>query len=603
MNTQFGRLKALMGYTKGHRWQLALSFALIICELLLSFVSPLVLSVTIDSVLDTNPLSVPGYFASLINALGGVEHIRQHLWIMCLLMIAMQALSGLISFVRPCLMSAASEGIVKSLRDRYYGHVQRLPYAYHAAAQTGDLIQRATTDIDTVRRFLSSFMLEFIRTVVFIIVGFFLLTTINVKLTLITFSLVPLIFIDSVVFFNKIQSVNDAYEDQEGKVYTVLQENLTGARVVRAFGRQRLELEKLRKENEDLRGKHLRLNDLFTLLWFSLDVLSGIQIAMVTVFGVIFAVKGELTLGQYSAFLSYVYVFIWPIRSFGRVLNNVSKTFIAVSRIEEIMGAEEEDFNQAGLTPSLSGDIVFDNVSFSYGSHKVLDGLDLTIHGGETVAILGGTGSGKSTLVELLQRLYDPDKGSITIGGVEISSIQKHYLREKTGIVLQEPYLYSKTILQNIGIRFEEPDPEAVYAAARDASIHDDIMDFEKGYDTIVGERGVTLSGGQKQRVAIARTLMGDNDILIFDDSLSAVDTATDAKIRQSLLEHGKNITTIIISHRVSTLKSADRIFVLKDGKVAEEGTHDQLIAIDGGLYRRVYEIQSSADTQEGGQA
>ena len=593
MNKKKGRFRTLLGYTRGYRLPLFGAFAILICELLLSFANPLVLSVTIDSVLDSNPLNVPGYFAAIINALGGIEVIRNNLWIMSLLMIAMQLISGGLSFLRPCLTSRASEGIVKRLRDDYYSHVQRLPYSYHTAAQTGDLIQRATTDIDMVRRFLSGFLLEFIRTTVFIIVGFFLIASIHLPLTLITFSLMPFIVLDSLLFVRKIEQLNDSFEQQEGKVYTVIQENLTGARVVRAFGRQKLELEKLTDANEDLRGKHIKLNNTLAFLWSSLDVLCGLQIALVSICGIIFAVKGSLSLGQYTAFLSYIFIFLWPIRNFGRVLSNMSKAFIAVNRIEEVMAEPEEDACEGGLTPDLGGDIVFENVSFAYGEHEVLENLSMTIPGGKTIAILGGTGSGKSTLVQLLQRLYDPTDGRITVGGVDITQIKKSYLRDKTGIVMQEPFLYSKTIMQNIGIKQEDPEPEAVYAAASTASIHDDILEFENGYDTIVGERGVTLSGGQKQRVAIARTLMSDSNILIFDDSLSAVDTETDMKIRKSLLEKRRGVTTIIISHRISTLMEADKIFVLKNGQILESGTHDELIAMENGAYRRVFEIQS----------
>ena len=299
-------------------------------------------------------------------------------------------------------------------------------------------------------------------------------------------------------------------------------------------------------------------------------------------------------------FVSYVYTFFWPIRGFGRVLSQFSRTMVAVGRLEEIFRAEEETGFDEGETPDLSGDIDFQDVSFAYGAEPVLSHLDLHIPGGSTVAILGGTGSGKSTLTLLLQRLYEVDSGSIRIGGKDVRGIRKSWLRGKIGIVLQEPFLYSRSILQNIGILDREPDREKVEAAAKDACIHDDILEFEQGYDTVVGERGVTLSGGQKQRVAIARALTGDSSVLIFDDSLSAVDTRTDAAIRDALRQRRQGVTTIIISHRVTTLMEADRIFVLKNGRVAEEGSHAELMEIPGGIYRRTYDIQSAA--VEGGE-
>lgn len=585
-------IKSLIGYTSGQRLLLALGFAVLICELLLSFVSPLVLSVTVDSILGDEPLTVPSYFAWYINAIGGIENIRSKLWLMSLTMLGIAVISGALSFLRPCLINKSAEGTAKNLRDKLYGHMQRLPFAYHVNAQTGDLIQRATNDIDTVRRFLSGTFLEFVRTILLLIVGLFVMLSMNVQLTVICFSLAPLLVIDSLWFFGKIQKMTEDYEEQEGKVFTVIQENITGTRVVRAFGRQRFELDKMDDQNENLRKKHLRLCDMFAKLWTSLDIICGLQIALVTVFGVYLAVRGTITLGQYTAFMSYTFIFLWPIRNFGRVLTQLGRSMVAVGRIEEIMDEKAEDPVEQGQKPDLKGDIKFNNIDFSYEGQHVLKDLNLTMPGGKTIAILGATGSGKSTLVQLLQRLYDPEGGSITIGGVDIRDINLHHLRSRIGIVLQEPYLYSKTILQNIGIKMLEPDRDRVIEAARTASVHDDIIDFELGYDTIVGERGVTLSGGQKQRVAIARTLIYDSDILIFDDSLSAVDTRTDARIRDALSERRKDVTTIIISHRITTLMEADLIIVMQNGQIAEQGSHRELMN-KGGIYSRIAHIQS----------
>ncbi len=589
-------MAAVWSYTRGYRCRLAAAFLILIGELLLSFVTPLVLSVTIDSVLGEAPLNAPWYFAWIIGLCGGLEFIRKHIIIMAVMIVAMAVLSGLLSVLRPCLTNSAAFQITKTLRDRYYAHVQRLPFSYHASAQTGDLIQRATSDIDMVQRFLSNVLLELLRTIFLVGVGFFLMASLNIPLTLISFVLVPLIVADSLWFIKRIDKHVERFEVQESKVFTVIQENLTGARVVRAFGREKFELEKMTGENEKLRKEQISFNSELANLWLSLDVLSGLQIALVTIIGVIFTVRGRITLGQYTAFLSYVSIFLMPISNFGRVLGSVSRTQVAVGRIEEILAVSEEDPVEDGVTPPLHGDIVFDHVSFAYDKTPVLENLDLTIHGGETVAILGGTGSGKSTLIQLLQRLYDPDSGSITIGGVDIRTMQKRHLRDRIGIVMQEPYLYSKTIGQNIGIKFPEPDLEAVQEAAKTACVHEDICAFDNGYDTVIGERGVTLSGGQKQRVAIARAILGDSDILIFDDALSAVDTRTDQSIRAALKQRRHGVTTIIISHRISTLMEADRIFVLSGGKVAEQGTHAELLQNPQGIYRRVYNIQTSKE-------
>lgn len=592
---------ALLGYTRNYRGWMILAFAVLLGELLLSFVTPLVMSVTIDSVLGGAPLNTPWYFTWIMELGGGIGYIRSHIIIMSVLIVLMAALSGGLSFLRPCLTNSAAFSIARDISDRYYDHVQKLPFAYHAAAKTGDLIQRAISDIDTIRRFFSSQMLEFLRTIFLLVVGFVLMAALNLPLTLISFALFPVIVVDSLLFIPKIDRIANKFEEQDGRVYTVIQENLTGMRVVRAFGREAFEREKLFGENETLREHLLALNHKLVELWFSLDLLSGFQLALITIVGVLFTVAGKITLGQYTAFLAYTRIFLQPVQDFGKLLGAMTRTRIAVRRVEEIMEVAEEDPTADGETPPLTGDITFEQVGFSYENSPVLKDLSFTIHGGETVAILGGTGSGKTTLVSLLGRLYEPDAGRITIGGVDIREIRKEYLRDRIGMVMQEPYLYSKTVGENIGIKRTDFSREQIREAARTACVHQDISEFPEGYDTVIGERGVTLSGGQKQRVAIARAMIAESDILIFDDALSAVDTQTDRDIRMALRQRRKGVTTIIISHRVSTLMEADRIFVLKGGAIAEAGTHQELLERPGGIYRRVYEIQT-ADALAGAQ-
>ena len=589
------RVRALLRYTKGFRIPILLSFLLMALELILGFISPLILSVTIDSVLDTKPVNVAWYFSWFVPAVGGIAVIRRNLWIMAAAMLGMTILSGLLRFCRSRLNTRAGEGSVRRLRDRLYAHIQRLPYRWHAAAQTGDVIQRATTDVDTIRRFVSNMLLEFVRTVLMVLVGAAVMFTINTTLAWITIGMVIPVAVVSVLFHTRIHRLFTDQEEAEGRLFTVMQENVTGIRVVRAFGRSGFELDKFTAANEENRRKLLKVDRTFAALWATLDLLCGMEYAAVLIVGILLAVGGDLTIGQFTVFVSYVFTFFWPIRGFGRVLSELSRSLVAVGRLEEIFQAEEEADLETGSTPSLRGDVDFRDVCFSYGEQPVLDHLNMHIPGGSTVAILGGTGSGKSTLALLLQRLYETDSGRITVGGADLREIRKSHLRSHIGIVLQEPFLYSRSILRNISVRSREPDRDTAEAAAQDACVHEDILEFEQGYDTVVGERGVTLSGGQKQRVAIARALAGDNDILIFDDSLSAVDTRTDAAIRDALRARRKGVTTLIISHRVTTLMEADRIFVLKDGKVAEEGTHEELMAIPGGIYRRTYEIQSAA--------
>ncbi len=593
------KLGALMLYTRGFRLSILASFLLIGVELIISFISPLVMSVTIDSVLDTNPLNVAWYFKWYILAIGGVEYIRQHLWLMPATLVGMQVVAGFVRFIRAKLNTHAGEGSVKVLRNKLYAHIQRLPFSWHATSQTGDIIQRATNDVDTVRRFNTGVLLEFVRTILMLVVGSVIMFTINGVLAGITFAMVIPVVLSSVLFFRRITKYNNEMEQAEGELFTVMQENLTGIRVVRAFGRSAFEMGKFNVKNEENCRRIVKVTNNFAALWALLDLLCGMEIAIIMIVGIVLVVNGSLTVGLFTAFTSYVFTFFWPIRGFGRVLSQFSKTIVAVGRIEEIFNAEEEKDLDEGITPPMNGDIEFKDVSFSYDSVPVLDHLDMKIKGGSTVAFLGGTGSGKSTVTMLLQRLYDPQSGEITIGGTDIREIKKTYLRSRISMVMQEPFLYSKSILQNIGIKSQQPDREECESAARDACVHEDIISFEDGYDTLVGERGVTLSGGQKQRVAIARALTGDSDVLIFDDSLSAVDTKTDASIRDALKERRSGVTTIIISHRVTTLMEADEIFVIKNGRIAEKGSHEELMNIPDGIYRKTFNIQSSA--AEGG--
>ncbi len=588
------KLGAAFHYTNGFRLTMIISFLLIGVELIISFVSPLIMSVTIDSVLGFNPLNVAWYFRWYIVLIGGVDYIREHLWLMAATLLGMQVIAGVVRFVRAKLNTHAGEGSVRELRNQLYAHIQRLPFSWHATSQTGDIIQRATNDIDTIRRFNTGVLLEFVRTILMLIVGSAIMFTIDTTLASITLGMLVPVFLTSVLFFRRINKLNNELEQTEGELFTVMQENLTGIRVVRAFGRSAFEAQKFNAKNDENCRRILKVTNNFSLLWALLDILCGIEIAVIMIVGIYLVVGKQLTVGMFTAFTTYVFTFFWPIRGFGRVLSQFSKTVVAVSRIEEIFNAEEEADLDSGITPPINGDIEFKDVCFSYGTVPVLDHFNMKIKGGSTVAFLGGTGSGKSTVTLLLQRLYEPQSGKITIGGIDIKDIKKTHLRNRISMVMQEPFLYSKTILQNIGIKTRQPDQELCETAAKYACVHEDIMSFEDKYETVVGERGVTLSGGQKQRVAIARALTGESDVLIFDDSLSAVDTKTDASIRDALKKFRGGVTTIIISHRVTTLMEADRIYVIKNGKVAEEGTHEELMSIPNGIYRKTFNIQSS---------
>jgi ATP-binding cassette subfamily B protein len=565
------------------------------------FVVPLVLAETIDAVIgEKRPLAIPGILGKWVADLGGRDYLVHNLWLMALIMVLLSLLGGLFQYLRGRWTAQASESIAKSLRDRLYTHLQSLPFSYHAKAQTGDLIQRCTSDVETIRRFLSGQLVQCFRSVLMITIALIVMLRMNVAMTLVSMVLVPPLFLFAWLFFKMVHRFFREADEAEGKMSAVLQENLAGVRVVRAFGRQKFEVEKFKKANDDLWYKSKRVVDMLAIYWPGSDMLSMLQTGVTLVYGVFLAASGKMLVGEMTVFVSYISMLLWPIRELGRILSDMGKSIVALERIDEILIEKPEKDDPDAIYAPVDGDIEFRHVGFSYEeSNPVLTDVDFKVRRGQTVAILGATGSGKSTLMLLLQRLYDVKSGEILIGGININHIKKSCLRSHIGLVLQEPFLYSRTVYDNIGIVDADAPAEKIYDAARTADADGFIREFEKGYDTLVGERGVTLSGGQKQRVAIARTLLKDNHILIFDDSLSAVDTETDRTIRKALKEKGENITTFIISHRLTTLSEADLIVVLEGGKVAQQGTHEELIAQDG-LYRRIYRIQTALEEELG---
>ena len=413
--------------------------------------------------------------------------------------------------------------------------------------------------------------------------------------------------LSSGVFYKKISSRFQVADEAEGELTTCAQENLTGVRVVRAFGRERYEVDRFNRRNQRFSQLWIRLGKLLSIYWASGTLMTCLQVMVIILVGTVETVHGNMTLGAFLAFITYNEALAWPVRSLGRVLSDMSKAGVSLDRVGYILQAQEEqDVPEA--QEATTGDIEFDHVSFGYEGQPVLRDVSFTIPAGSTFAILGGTGSGKSTLVHLLDRLYDlPEgQGTITIGGVDIRKMKRESLRRQIGLVLQEPFLFSQTIRENISATKPQATEEELRRAAAIACVDEAITEFPDGYETVVGERGVTLSGGQKQRVAIARMLVQQAPIMVFDDSLSAVDAQTDAKIRAALRESLDKSTVILISHRITTLMQADRILVLDGGRVADLGSHRELISRPG-TYKDIYDIQMSSDDRrlltEGGEA
>ena len=564
---------------------------------LADMVSPQIVRVAVDHVLGSAPTeTLPGFAVRLIGRAGGVAALREHIWILALAVVAVAVVKAAAQYGYEVSKTAASETLVKTMRDSLYSHIERLPYAWHMKNRTGDIIQRCTSDIDTLKNFLAEQMTNLIRIVILLALSVAFMLGMNPRLTLIAMLPVPVIIGYSLYFHKKIGEAFLACDENEGILSTLAQENLTGVRVVRAFGRERDERDRFEKQNRYYTGLWMKLARPLATFWSVGDVLSGLQILLTVVFGAVFCIRGSMGPGAYIAFLSYCAMMTWPVRMLGRMISEMSKAGVSLDRIRYIMESPEEE-TSVGLTPDLSGDIVFDRVSFSYdGGADVLHDMSFTVPAGSTLGILGGTGSGKSTLVLLLDKLYElPEgQGSIRIGGTDLREIRTDYLRRNIGMVLQEPFLFSRTIAENIGIHDPELGIDRIRESARAACLDETVMGFARGYDTPVGERGLTLSGGQKQRTAIARTLSQDVPILVFDDSLSAVDAETDAKIRRALQARFGRATVILISHRITTLSKADKILVLDHGRIAEQGTHEELRKA-GGLYQHICAIQSGA--------
>ena len=516
--------------------------------------------------------------------------------------IGLALVEGSFSFISGRLASFSAEGITRRLRNFLFDHIQRLSFAYHSKTPTGDLIERVTSDVDSVRNFFNEQAIGVGRIILLFVINFIAIGLISWKLALVSIVVIPIILVVSIWFFKRVTKAYEAYQEQEALLSTTLQENLTGVRVVKAFARQDYEMAKFEKDNWEkfLRGrKLLTMNALF---WPLSDILCGFQMLGGFIFAAIMAINGEITIGTYPAYVGLVIWLIWPMRNLGRIIVNTSTGLVSYDRLMEIVKQQRESLTEGNLTVTgpVRGELEFQDVSFQYedGSAEVIKNISFHVLPGQAVALLGSTGSGKTTLVNLLPRFFEYSSGHILLDGVELKDYPRQYLRRQIGIVEQEPFLFSRSIRENItyGIGRQASDEE-VEQAARAAAIHDVIIKFPDGYRTLVGEKGVTLSGGQKQRVAIARTLLKDPRILILDDSTSSVDTETEAEIRQSLNNLMVNRTTFIIAHRIQSVMNADLILVLDKGELVQKGLHAELVS-QAGMYCRIYDIQTRIDKE-----
>ena len=489
---------------KGSTRYLVLGAVFLLVAVVAAYCGPLVTSFTVDYVLGEEASSLPAAVMRWIDSWGGRDFLRGNIWICALALIGCTAVNGFATYLRRRYVALASEGVAMTLRNTLYSHLENVPYDYHKHVSTGDLVQRCTSDVETVRRFISVQLLEIVRTVAMVAVACYIMFSIEVRMALVSMVLLPILCVSSFVYFRRVRRQFTLSDEAEGKLSATLQENLAGVRVVRAFGQQRDEVDKFTVCNADFRDKTFKLTQMMGIYWGASDAVGYTQIALTLFVGIAFVVRGELTLGNLMMFTSYVGMLTWPVRQLGRVLADLGKATVSLGRLDEILSVPEEKEPGRAEKPEIRGRVQFKDVCFGYDTYDdVLHEISFTAEPGQTIAILGSTGSGKTSLVQLLQRLYLCTAGAIYIDGTNINDIEHGHLRRNIGIVLQEPFLYSRTIMDNIRLVRPEAAEEEVHAAARVAAVHDVIESFEQGYDTVVGERGVTLSGGQKQRVPL----------------------------------------------------------------------------------------------------
>ncbi|MCL2700741.1 MAG: ABC transporter ATP-binding protein/permease [Phycisphaerae bacterium] len=631
---------ALWRLMTDQKWRYLAAVVAMAAASLAMLVPPWIIGQTIDYALKNEPLIAPAWLVGAVESLGGRGWLGGHLWVCVIAIAGFAVLAGAASFLKDRWAALACETIARRLRNRLYDHLQRLPCAFHDNRPTGDLVQRCTSDVETVKGFVGGQTIEVARMGIILLTMLPFMMALDGRLTLVAMSLMPIVLVASTFFFGKIRRTFRKADEAEGAMTAVLQENLTGIRVVRAFARQAYERDKFAVKNAAQRDEYLRLRNLMAWYWSGTDLLCHLQNVLILLVGGYWVMGGSLTVGVLFTFIAYGNMIIWPLRGLGRLLTNLGKATVSLERLEEILeeqpettDASERDagvssalampcdglsedtkpvspsFNgqaygthNAGETPAsrldtrATGAIAVRNLTFSFdGQANVLEDVSFDVAPGQTLAILGPSGSGKSVLLHLLLRFYDYQHGSIHVDGQELRDLDRQAVRKQFAVVLQEPFLYSKTLRDNIRLGHNVAVQDQIESAAHAACVHESIMAFDEKYDTLVGERGVTLSGGQRQRVALARAMVRDGTILLLDDCLSAVDTRTETRILSALRTRHAHRTTLVTSHRLSALRQADRILVLDRGKVAQQGTHDELLTQEG-LYASLWRIQNSLE-------
>ncbi len=591
-------LRDLWVITKGQRVKYLLAILAMAITNACMFSAPIVGGHAIDVITLQNFEYADQFLLSLGQYLFGEVSFIGYLWIAASVGLIITAFGGLFLYARGRLAALASESIARGVREKLYEKLQDVKLSFYDGEDTGDLVQRCSSDLETLRVFLASDIIEIGRAIMLIICVLPVLFIIHVPLALWSICLMPFLVIGAYVFFSRVKDVFLLTDESEGAMTATLQENLTGIRVVRAFARQDHEINKFGNRNAVFRDNNRRLIKLMGIYWPVSDMIAMSQIGIVLFAGAHYVMQGSLTIGDLFIFLTCEGMVIWPVRQLGRVLTDSGKAVISLGRIDHIRRAETEESGFVPSTGRALGGIRAKNLSFAFDDGKqILDGFSIDIKPGETLGIVGPPGSGKTSLIRCLLKLYPYQSGSLEIDGQEVATLNRHWLRRQIGVVLQDPFLYSRTLRENLSVGRAKASQAEIEQASREAAIYESIMEFPEGFDQRVGERGVTLSGGQRQRLALARALLKDSPVLVLDDSLSAIDTKTEQLILKALQKRKGRQTTLVIAHRLSSLAYVDRIAVIDRGRLVQLGSHEEL-SVAPGLYRRLCQIQGALDDQ-----
>lgn len=599
--------RTLWTLTAGQRQRYAFAIVAMVLTNLFMFAPPLLGKYAIDTITERDFSQTAPLLDRLTLWLAGAPGAEpvvftdalasSYLWLSAVAAVLLTLCAGYFTYVRGRLAALASEGIVRQLRERLYDHLHDLPAPYYDTADTGDLVQRASSDVETVRVFMASDVVEIGRSLILVLCVVPVLFYLNATLAWYSLVLMPLLVLGAYLFFQRVKAVFQVTDEAEAALTATLQENLTGIRVVRAFNRQRYEIDRFAERNALFRDQNHRLIVLMGVYWGTSDFFALMQIGIVLFLGGYLVTEGSMSVGTLFAFMTYEAMVIWPVRQLGRVLTDSGKAVVSLGRINEVLTSQPEPPRPTPALERVSGAIHISDLSFAYGDAPAVRDLNIDIRAGETIGIVGAPGSGKSTLIRLLLGLYPYQQGSLQLDGIEVSGADRHWLRQQISVVLQDPFLYSRSIRQNLLVGKPDASADDIDRVLQDAAVQETLAKFNAGLDAAVGERGVTLSGGQRQRLALARALLKEPPILILDDSLSAVDLGTEAHILEALRRRAGLQTTLIVAHRLSSLAHADRIVVMEDGAIVQVGHHNAL-SQEAGPYRTLCELQLALDAE-----